>query len=44
MKIVVISADDSVRREALDNGAQSFLKKPVPLQVIVDTVKALMAA
>ncbi len=44
VKIVVISADDSVRREALDNGAQSFLKKPVPLQVIVDTVKALMAA
>jgi len=44
VKIVVISADDSVRREALDGGAQSFLKKPVPLQVIVDTVRSLMAA
>jgi two-component system chemotaxis response regulator CheY len=44
VKIVIISADDSVRKDALEGGALAFLKKPVPLQVIVSTVRSLMAA
>ncbi len=44
VKIVIVSADDTVRQEALDGGAKAFLKKPVPLQEIVNTVKSLMAA
>ena len=44
VKIVIISADDSVRTEALKNGAAAFMKKPVSIQEIVGTIKSLMAA
>jgi CheY-like chemotaxis protein len=37
-RIVFISADDSVRREALAAGADSFLKKPVGIKAIMECV------
>jgi len=44
VRIVIISADDSIKKEALRDGARAFQKKPVPLQEIVSTVRSLMAA
>jgi FixJ family two-component response regulator len=41
-KIVFISGDDSVRREALDAGAKVFLKKPTDIKGISDTITALI--
>jgi FixJ family two-component response regulator len=41
-KIVFISGDDSVRREALEAGATVFLKKPTEIKVITETITALI--
>ncbi len=38
-RIVLISADDSVRQEALDAGASAFLKKPVGLNEIMQSIQ-----
>jgi FixJ family two-component response regulator len=41
-KIVFISGDDSVRRDALEAGATVFLKKPTEIKVITETITALI--
>jgi DNA-binding response OmpR family regulator len=43
-KIVFISGDDSVRREALDAGADIFLKKPADIKVITETINSLISS
>ena len=37
-KIVFISADDSVRQEAIEAGAHVFLKKPTSLKEIMESI------
>lgn len=37
-KVVFISADDSVRKEAIQAGADVFLKKPVGIKAIIDSI------
>ncbi len=37
-RIVFISADDGVRQEALSSGANAFLKKPVGLKEIMESI------
>jgi len=41
MKIVFISADDSIRQAAIDAGANVFLKKPTSLKEIMDSIGPL---
>jgi len=41
-KIVFISGDDSVRQEALNSGANVFLKKPTDIKVITETITKLI--
>ena len=41
-KIVFISGDDSVQREALNAGANVFLKKPTDIKVITETITGLI--
>ena len=38
-RIVLISADDSVRQEAIDAGANVFLKKPAGLNEIMQSIR-----
>ena len=38
LKIIFISADLSVKQNALSEGAVSFLKKPFNLQLFLDTI------
>jgi DNA-binding NarL/FixJ family response regulator len=40
-KIIILSADDSVRTEAIRAGANIFLLKPVRNSVMVETIKSL---
>ncbi len=42
-KIIFISADEDVRREALDAGAAVFMKKPTPIKDITETINTLMS-
>ena len=37
-RIVFVSADDSIRQEALDAGANVYLKKPVGLKMIMENI------
>jgi len=37
-KVVFVSADDSIRQHALAAGADTFLKKPVGLKAILESV------
>jgi DNA-binding NtrC family response regulator len=41
-KVIFISGDDSVRRDALEAGAAVFLKKPTDIKEITATVNALL--
>jgi len=41
-KVVFISADGDIRQEALDAGANVFLKKPISLRILVDATRSLM--
>jgi DNA-binding NtrC family response regulator len=41
-KIVFISGDDSVQKEAIEAGATAFLKKPTDIKIITDTVTSLI--
>jgi two-component system, chemotaxis family, chemotaxis protein CheY len=41
-KVVFISADESVRQEAIKAGANVFLKKPISLRILIDATRALM--
>lgn len=41
-KIIFISGDDSVQREALNVGANVFLKKPTDIKVITETISSLI--
>lgn len=38
-RIVLISADDGIRQEAIDAGANAFLKKPVGLKEIMQSIR-----
>lgn len=40
-KVVFISADESVRQEAIKAGANVFLKKPVGLKAIIESIGPL---
>ena len=40
-RIIFISGDDSIRQESLESGAKVFLKKPVDIKTITDTVTGL---
>ncbi len=40
-RIVFISADDGVRQEALSAGANAFLKKPVGVKEIMESISPL---
>lgn len=42
-KIIFISADEDVRREALNAGATVFMKKPTPIKEITETISSLMS-
>jgi two-component system chemotaxis response regulator CheY len=42
-RVLFISADGDIRQEALDSGANIFLKKPISLQILIDTTRSLMA-
>lgn len=42
-KIIFISADEDVRREALDAGATIFMKKPTPIKEITETINTLIS-
>jgi DNA-binding NtrC family response regulator len=41
-KVLIISADGDIRQEALDAGANVFLKKPISLRILIDATRALM--
>ena len=41
-KIIFISGDDSVQQEAVNAGANVFLKKPTDIKVITETITALI--
>jgi len=41
-KIIFISGDDSIEKEALDAGAAVFLKKPTDIKEITATVNSLL--
>ena len=41
VRFIFISADDSVRQEALNAGAARFLKKPIGIKEIVDSIRSL---
>jgi FixJ family two-component response regulator len=42
-KVIFVSGDDSIQQESLDAGAAVFLKKPVNIKLITDTVTSLMS-
>ena len=41
-KVLFISADGDIRQEAIDAGANVFLKKPISLRILIDATRALM--
>jgi DNA-binding NarL/FixJ family response regulator len=41
-KVIVISGDETSRRESLDAGSMVFLKKPASIKVITETINKLM--
>ena len=41
-KVIFISGDDSIRKDALDAGAAVFMKKPTDIKVITATVNSLL--
>jgi two-component system chemotaxis response regulator CheY len=41
-KVLFISADGDIRQEALDAGANMFLKKPISLRILIDATRSLM--
>jgi DNA-binding response OmpR family regulator len=41
-KVLFISADGEIRQEALDSGADVFLKKPISLKTLIDATRSLM--
>lgn len=41
-KVIMISADTSIKEEALHNGAYTFLAKPVSLQDITNAVETII--
>jgi FixJ family two-component response regulator len=41
-KVIFVSGDDSIRQESVDAGAAVFLKKPVNIKTITETVTRLM--
>lgn len=41
-KVILVSEDDSVRKESVDADAAVFLKKPADIKLITDTVARLM--
>ncbi len=41
-RIVIISADDSIKQEALNAGANAFLKKPSGLKEIMESISPLL--
>jgi two-component system chemotaxis response regulator CheY len=41
-KIIFISADQSVRKSAMDIGVLKFLEKPVSLQILKDTIQEVL--
>jgi two-component system, chemotaxis family, chemotaxis protein CheY len=41
-KVLFVSADGDIRQEALDAGADVFLKKPISLRILIDATRALM--
>lgn len=41
-KIIFISADQSVRKSAMDIGVLKFLEKPVSLQILKDTIHEIL--
>jgi DNA-binding response OmpR family regulator len=41
-RIIFISGDDSIKKVALDAGANVFLKKPTDIKVITATVSSLL--
>ena len=40
--IIFISADYSIKAEALSNGARAFLEKPVNEEVLIDSIKKVL--
>ncbi len=42
-RIIFISADDSVREEAIAAGADVFMKKPASLKEMTETINSLMS-
>lgn len=42
MKVIIISADGSIRQKSLDEGANVFMKKPTGNKDIVDTIHSLI--
>jgi two-component system, chemotaxis family, chemotaxis protein CheY len=41
-RVIFISADDSIRNEAIGAGADVFIKKPASLKVMTETIYSLM--
>ncbi len=41
-KYIIVSADSSIREEALDAGASIFLEKPIQLKQLISCVQHLM--
>lgn len=41
-KIIFISGDDNIQKDALDAGATVFMKKPTDIKVITATVNSLL--
>ena len=41
-KIIFISADVDIKEEALTNGASTFLKKPIPEEILIKEIKTLL--
>lgn len=41
-KIIFLSADDTIRTEAIDSGATAFLQKPASLKEISDEIKKVL--
>ena len=41
-KVLFISADGDIRQEALDAGADLFLKKPISIQTLIEATQALL--
>lgn len=41
-KIVIISADESIKYESINNGAKAFFKKPISINTITETINYLV--